>query len=95
MAPAPSCVPLLRDACGVRRRLAGTGLDLVCAADAIYVDQEVPGGGPSTSAFVRACALLCGPRTRVLVCFEVRLPRCGLGPAQDMSLLPVLSLLFT
>ncbi|GIL46802.1 hypothetical protein Vafri_3682, partial [Volvox africanus] len=30
------------------------------------------GTSPSTAHFVRTCALLCGPTTRCLVCFELR-----------------------
>lgn len=53
-------------------RLAGSGVDLVVAADCCYIDQD--GASPSTPAFVRTCAGLCGPDTRCLVSFERRAP---------------------
>ncbi|GLC37860.1 hypothetical protein PLESTB_001483900 [Pleodorina starrii] len=51
-------------------RLASEPVDWVLAADCCYIDQE--GTSPSTPHFVRTCALLCGPATRCLVCFELR-----------------------
>ncbi|KXZ52753.1 hypothetical protein GPECTOR_8g144 [Gonium pectorale] len=54
----------------VAARLAADPVDWVLAADCCYIDQE--GTSPSTPAFVRTCALLCGPTTRCLVCFELR-----------------------
>lgn len=54
----------------VARRLAADPLDWVLAADCCYIDQE--GTSPSTPHFITTCALLCGPATRCLVCFELR-----------------------
>ncbi|GFR43932.1 hypothetical protein Agub_g5070 [Astrephomene gubernaculifera] len=51
-------------------RLAAERVDWCVAADCCYIDQE--GTSPSTPHFVRTCALLCGPTTRCLVCFELR-----------------------
>ncbi|GIL70837.1 hypothetical protein Vretifemale_1521 [Volvox reticuliferus] len=51
-------------------RLASEPVDWCLAADCCYIDQE--GASPSTPHFVRTCALLCGPTTRCLVCFELR-----------------------
>ncbi|KAG2439293.1 hypothetical protein HXX76_004652 [Chlamydomonas incerta] len=50
--------------------LASEPVDWVVAADCCYIDQE--GTSPSTPHFVNTCALLCGPTTRCLVCFELR-----------------------
>ncbi|PNH12810.1 hypothetical protein TSOC_000233, partial [Tetrabaena socialis] len=51
-------------------RLASEPVDWVVAADCCYIDQE--GTSPSTPHFIRTCAMLCGPTTRCLVCFELR-----------------------
>ena len=63
--------------------LAAPPPDLVLAADCCYVDQD--GVSPSTPDFVRTCAALCGPATRVLVAYERRSPevqRCFLAEAR-------------